>query len=128
MNKEELLKLVNNLNIPKSEYYILGGGSLVLFGIKETTSDLDLCVSQELFEKLKDRYNLNEEKKNECGFYKISNTIEIIPNSRAEFIMDTIDEYNVEKLEKILEFKKKRNALKDKEAIKKIVEYIKNNK
>ncbi len=31
MNKEELLKLVDNLNLPKSEYYILGGGSLVMF-------------------------------------------------------------------------------------------------
>ena len=31
MNREELLKLVDSLNLPKSEYYILGGGSLVLF-------------------------------------------------------------------------------------------------
>ena len=31
MNKEELLKLVESLNLPKNEYYILGGGSLVMF-------------------------------------------------------------------------------------------------
>ena len=31
MNREELLKLVDSLNLPKSEYYILGGGSLVMF-------------------------------------------------------------------------------------------------
>lgn len=35
MNKEELLKLVESLNLPKEEYYILGGGSLVMFGIKD---------------------------------------------------------------------------------------------
>ena len=29
MNKEELLKLVESLNLPKDEYYILGGGSRV---------------------------------------------------------------------------------------------------
>ncbi len=34
MNKEELLNLVESLNMPRDEYYILGGGSLVMFGIK----------------------------------------------------------------------------------------------
>lgn len=69
MNKEELLKLVESLRLPKEEYYILGGGSLVMFGIKETTSDLDLCVSEELFARLKEEYSLNEKDKNEYGFY-----------------------------------------------------------
>lgn len=45
MNKEELLNLVESLNMPRDEYYILGGGSLVMFGIKDKTADLDLCVS-----------------------------------------------------------------------------------
>lgn len=31
MNKEELLNLLESLELPKTEYYILGGGSLVLF-------------------------------------------------------------------------------------------------
>lgn len=30
MNKEELLKLLESLELPKNEYYILGGGSLVM--------------------------------------------------------------------------------------------------
>ena len=68
MNKEELLNLVESLNMPKDEYYILGGGSLVMFGIKDKTADLDLCVSEELFARLKEGYNLDEKYKNECGF------------------------------------------------------------
>lgn len=124
MDKDELLKLVESLNMPKSEYYILGGGSLVLFGIKEKTADLDLCVSKELFEELKKKYKLTEDKKNECGFYQISDLIEIIPNPKSDFIMDEIDGYNVEKLDKILAFKKKRNAPKDQPYIQKITDYI----
>ena len=31
MNKEELLSLLESLELPKTEYYILGGGSLVMF-------------------------------------------------------------------------------------------------
>ena len=68
MNKEELLNLVESLNMPKDEYYILGGGSLVMFRIKDKTADLDLCVSEELFARLKEEYNLDEKDKNECGF------------------------------------------------------------
>ncbi len=30
MNKEELLNLVESLELPRGEYYILGGGSLVM--------------------------------------------------------------------------------------------------
>ena len=64
MNKEELLNLVESLNMPRDEYYILGGGSLVMFGIKDKTADLDLCVSEELFARLKEEYNLDEKDKN----------------------------------------------------------------
>lgn len=128
MNKEELLKLVESLNIPKDEYYILGGGSLVMFGIKETTSDLDLCVSNELFAKLKEKYNLDEKDKNECGFYQISDIIEIIPNPKEEFTAQEIDGYKVEELKRILEFKKKRNATKDKPYIEKITQYLEGQK
>ena len=126
MNKEELLKLVESLKLPKDEYYILGGGSLVMFGIKDTTGDLDLCVSDELFERLKKEYNLVE--KNECGFYSISDVIEIIPNPKEEFTCEVIDGYQVEELRRILEFKKKRRAPKDILYIEKIEEYLKNNK
>ena len=126
MNKEELLKLVESLKLPKDEYYILGGGSLVMFGIKDTTGDLDLCVSDELFERLKKEYNLAE--KNECGFYSVSDVIEIIPNPKEEFTSEVIDGYQVEELRRILEFKKKRRAPKDIPYIEKIEEYLKNNK
>lgn len=37
MNREELLKLVDSLGLPKSEYYILGGGSLVMFRNKRNS-------------------------------------------------------------------------------------------
>lgn len=68
MNKEELLNLVESLNMPRDEYYILGGGSLVMFGIKDKTADLDLCVSEELFARLKEEYNLDEKDKNNADF------------------------------------------------------------
>lgn len=128
MNHEALLELVESLGLQKGEYYILGGGSLVLFGIKELTSDLDLCVSEEQFSILKEKYNLKDEDKNECGFYRISNLVEVVPNKKENFEMEEINGYNVEPIKKILEFKLKRNAPKDKEHIEKIRQYLEENK
>ena len=128
MNKEELLKLLESLDIPKDEYYILGGGSLVMFGIKDTTADLDLCVSEELFTRLKEAYKLEEKDKNECGFYRISDLIEVISKPKEKFTMEKIDGYNVEELNRILAFKKKRNAPKDQPYIEKITKYLEENK
>ena len=126
MNKEELLNLVNSLNLPKGEYYVLGGGSLVICGLKETTADLDLCVSNELFKDLGKQYNLTERDKNECGFYRINDLIEIIPNSKFNFVTMEIDGYWIEDLHKILEFKKKRNLPKDRMDITNIETYLQN--
>ena len=66
--------------------------------------------------------------KNECGFYHILDMIEVVPNKKEDFNYDEIDGYLVEKLEQILEFKKKRNAPKDIPCIEKIEKYIAENK
>ena len=68
MNKEQLLDLLQELNLPKDEYYVLSGASLVIRGIREQAGDLDLCISRKLFEQIKDKYDLTDDKKNECGF------------------------------------------------------------
>lgn len=124
MNKKELLKLLNSLNVPKTEYYILSSGSMLLYGLRNIANNLDLCVSNELFKILKEKYNLNENNKNDSGFYKISEDIEIIPNDKKNFKMDYINGYPVENLKTILEFKEKRNLPKDKKDIENIKKYL----
>jgi hypothetical protein len=127
MNKEELLKLVEDLDLPKTEFYILSSGSMLLYGLREKAGDLDLCVSNELFEKLKEKYNLKDTDKNECGFYHISQEIEIVPNSKDNFKMNYKDGYPVEDLKNILAFKEKRNAPKDQKDIENIRKYLEEN-
>ncbi len=75
---------------PKDEYYVLSGASLVLRGIKEEANDLDLCVSEELFDQIKDKFNLTDEKKNDCGFYKINDKLEIVVDEKD---IDNIKKY-----------------------------------
>ena len=85
MNKEELKKIVDSLNLPKDEYYILSSGSLALYDLRENAKDLDLCVSKELFERLKEKFNIDEKDKNNCGFYKVNDFVECIPEDKKSF-------------------------------------------
>ncbi len=126
ITKNELLKLINSLNLPKGHYYILGGGSLVMHGLKETTKDLDLCVSEELFEILKAKYHIDLSSKNNSNFYPINDKIEVVVNPKDKLIYEYKDGYPVENLKTILDFKKKMNREKDQSDIQKIVEYLEN--
>ena len=82
----------------------------------------------EIIAAIEEEYNLDEKDKNECGFYHISDIIEVIPNLKDEFTSEEIDGYQVEELKRILEFKKKRNAPKDQPYIEKITKYLEENK
>ncbi len=124
MKKIELLNLLKELNFPKDEYYVLSGASLVLRGIKEEANDLDLCISAELFNQIKDKFNLTDERKNECGFYKINDNLEIVVDKKEDFKMEIGEKYNLEDLQTILDFKLKRNKPKDKDDIENIKKYL----
>ena len=127
MKKIELLNLLEELDFPKDEYYVLSGASLVLRGIREEANDLDLCISEELFNQIKDKFNLIQEKKNECGFYKINDNLEIVVDKKDDFKMEIGENYNLEDLQTILDFKIKRNKPKDQKDIENIKKYLEKN-
>ena len=127
MKKIELLNLLEELDFPKDEYYVLSGASLVLRGIKEEANDLDLCISKELFNQIKNKFNLTDERKNECGFYKINDNLEIVVDKKEDFKMEIGEKYNLEDLQTILDFKLKRNKPKDQKDIENIKKYLEKN-
>ena len=42
------MEKLEKLDLPRSEFLILSGGSLLLRGLRETTADMDICVSEKL--------------------------------------------------------------------------------
>ena len=62
MDKQEVIKQLRDLNLPKDEYYVLSGASLVLRGIREKCSDIDLCIPEELFSSVKDKRKMTSDK------------------------------------------------------------------
>ncbi len=124
MNKEELIELIEKLELPKDEYYILSSGCLALYDLRDKVGDLDLCISNELFEIFKKKYGIKEEDKNECGFYKLNELVEFVVNDKKNFVRDFRMGYPVEKLEKVLEFKKRMNRPKDLKDINSIKKFL----
>ncbi len=119
MNKEQYLARLAELNLPKGEFRVLSGGSLLLHGLRERTNDIDLAISQKLADELKIR---------DCPC-KEGRIFEYAPD--VEMIIDegksSYDEacgYVCEDLQSILAFKKRMRREKDLPDIEKIEKYL----
>lgn len=52
MNRAELIARLETLPFAKNEYWLVTGGAMVLYGIREQTGDVDLGCTRALSEKL----------------------------------------------------------------------------
>ena len=120
MNKKEYNAALEKLNLPKSEFIILSGGSLLMRGLRETTADLDLCASKKLAKQI-DLYNSPKDDK---GFFTPFANCQMMDDFDS-FEFDVIDGYQCESLEGILAFKRKANRPKDQKDIENIERYLK---
>ncbi|MBL4938544.1 hypothetical protein JK636_22835 [Clostridium sp. YIM B02515] len=71
LNKESIIKLVKDLDLPPNEYWITSGAALVIHGVKENTADIDLGCTTNLWNNfLQKDYSYRVEKIDE--FIKIN--------------------------------------------------------
>ena len=54
LNKEKIKDLLNELPFSQQSYWVLMGAALVMYGIKDTTHDIDLGCTDELFAHLRE--------------------------------------------------------------------------
>lgn len=134
MNRDELLKLINQLNLPKGEYSICSTGSLVIRGILEKARDLDLQVTEECFNYIKNKYKITFKANLETYFQKGKYNslyefdeldVEFFVMDKEDILFDYVEGYPCQDIDAILEFKIKRNLPKDQIAIEKILQYKK---
>ena len=116
MNKSELYDLINKLELPVSEYCVLSGGSLVMHNIRESTNDLDIDITKNGFELLKNKFSptlIDKEKKQ----YKITENIECFLDNNFETDIEIVDGYPCQSLISVYKFKKRLNRDKDQKDI-----------
>ncbi len=119
LGKEDIVKILKNMELPLSEYWITSGAGLVIHGVKETTNDIDLgCTTNlvELFLKKGCKYKVE---KDNSRIIQINDTIEILENW-------FVDELPVGSLESIKKQKAQLGREKDIKDIKLIDDYINN--
>ena len=121
-NKKQYTDFLEKLNLPKSEYIILSGGSLLMRGIRKTTADLDLSVSNKLAEEI----NLRHMPKDNKGFYTPYKNVQMMDNF-ADIDFDIVDGFQCESIDSILEFKRKMSRPKDIIDIIKIEDFLRDN-
>lgn len=123
----ELLNEFQNLDLSDGEYAIFGSGPLAVRGLREA-GDLDIVVTDSLYQKLKEKYPEKEKGTIKLGKIEIiSPQNSIIENpqgiiKRAELIKGL----RFVRLEDIIVWKKKMGREKDFKDIKLIEEYFKN--
>jgi hypothetical protein len=123
MNKEELITLIDSLNMPKNMYRVNSGGALLMMGIREKTADLDMCITNELFEIFKNKYDVRKKEGSIFNLFYISDLVEFFVEDDFEYTM--IDNYPCETLESIIKFKEKHRRPKDLIDIENINKYLK---
>lgn len=101
MNREEFISRLEAYGFPKSEYMIMSGGSMLMRGLRESTGDFDLCISEELARQM----DLEHCPLNDKGYYAPYEDMEVTVNL-GQRPYDLVDGFQCETLESVLEFKK----------------------
>lgn len=115
INKEDIIEILRNYNLNKEEFCIISSASLVLQDAKNTTRDIDISVSDKLFNELLENYNCLYEKTNPDGssVYMIDDVINFSNNYYQSVDTTKLDGYNVQTLESVKQLKKELNRKKD---------------
>ena len=124
MNKEELVKLLETLNVDLEEFWILSSSALVLRGIYPDAGDLDIAVTNKGLEQLKKNYNLIQK---ENGWFIVSDKIECVCDGDKEkliFKPEKVDKYYVQNIIEYYNYLLSSEREKDKQRIPLVKKYI----
>lgn len=125
MNKNEILKILREYNLDSNEYMVISSASLVLQGIKETTKDINIAVSEKYYNYLINNFDVEFEKENlGVKVYYINRVINFSTNyyNRDEVIM--YEGLPIQSLEGIRNLKVSLNRSNDIEDINLIDKYL----
>lgn len=123
--KENIIQIIKEMELPLHDYWISAGAGLVIHGVKESTSDIDLGCTPNLFEQyIKNGYKY-QLLKNGIRCISINEKVELLENWLVNKI-EIIDGLPVACLESIKEQKRKLGREKDINDIILIEKYLHN--
>ena len=123
MNKPEYLSILDSLSLDKSSYCIIASGAMLMHGLRDDCEDVDIKVTEELFQELLRKYNMKQSSRYDY-VYELSDKIDVNCKNFDESNIEFVDGYPVEKLEVQLEWMVENNRPKDQEKIKILKRYL----
>ena len=127
MNKEELLNLIRSIKIDSSEFTILSSSALVLRDIYDNAGDLDIAVTKNGLEELKQNYSLIEKNGDSGNWYIVKDKVECVVDD-MENKKEKLGEYYLQDIYDYLKYLKSSNREKDKVRIPLVENYIEKRK
>ena len=125
MNKREIMQRLRNLGLPKTEYWLVAGGAMVLYGIKPETRDIDLGCTEKLADRLEEEGYPTERTADGSRRFAIGSEVEIF----EEWLFDRVehvDGFPVISLAGLLMMKQSLGREKDRDDIASIKRFLKN--
>ncbi len=127
MNKEEYINKLETLNLDKKRYCIISGGTMLLYGLKDKTEDIDIKIKPDYFEELKKKYQFKKSAKYSY-LYELNEFTEVAVLDYNDEDVRYVCGYPVESLELQLKWMLEQNRPKDKEKIKVVRNFLNKNR
>ena len=124
MKKKEYLEKLDSLGFDKKNYCIISGGVMMMYDLREETEDIDLKITEELYQELAHQNLLKQSPKME-NLYEYGEFTELKVGGFDREKIHLVDGYPVESLEEQLRWKKEHHREKDQKDIALIEEYLK---
>ena len=122
MNKQEIIENLSLFPYSRDDYWIITGAAMVLYGIREQTSDIDIGCTTSMANQLEQAgysYKITESGNR---WFKFNNTIEIFENWLNDTVT-VVDGIPVITVQGLIEMKQELGRQKDLEDIKLIQDY-----
>ena len=87
MNKAEMITKLKAFPYDPAEYWVITGGAMVLYGIREESSDIDLGCTAQMADRLEQDGYLYKVTDDGNRWFKLGNDIEVFEN----WLFDTVD-------------------------------------
>ena len=122
LKKDELIKLIEELNLERCDFTLLSSSALVFRGIMEDAGDLDIAVTKDGFDKLSKKFDL---KAKGNGFYIVNDSVECIVDDKKD-IRELVDNVYIQDIYNYLGYLESSKREKDKLRIPLVLDYIRN--
>ena len=124
MKREEILNRLDSFPYDRKEYWIVAGAAMVLHGLREETSDIDLGCSSWMADQLEAEDHLYRRSSDNRRCFKYDEDIEIFEEWFSDSV-ESIKGYSVISLEGLIKMKEELGREKDMRDIERIRAFLK---